>query len=121
MGRLVVICVLTEINHSEWAAPSFIVPNKDGRVRFISDFRRLNKQNKFMLYPLPYIKNMLNKLYNFTYATTLDLMMGYYNILFTYASKRIFSITTPFGRVKYNRLPMEVYIAPDIFQEKLVL
>ena len=43
LDRLVAIGLLTIINRSEWAAPSFIIPKKDGRVRFISDFRRLKK------------------------------------------------------------------------------
>jgi len=36
--RLVKIGVLKKVNRSEWAAPSFIIPEKDGSVRFISDF-----------------------------------------------------------------------------------
>ena len=36
---LVAISLLTKINHSEWAAPSFIILKKYGRVRFISGFR----------------------------------------------------------------------------------
>jgi len=36
--RLVKIGVLKKENHSEWAAPTFIIPKKDGSVRFISDF-----------------------------------------------------------------------------------
>ena len=37
--RLCKLGVLRKINHSEWAAPTFIIPKKDGTVRFISDFR----------------------------------------------------------------------------------
>ena len=68
------------MNHSEWAAPVFIIPKKDGRVRFVTDFRKLNAQIKLSPYPLPHIKDMLLKVSNFTYATALDLVMGYYNI-----------------------------------------
>ena len=39
LDRLESIGVLKKINHSKWAAPAFIVPKKDGRVRFVSDFR----------------------------------------------------------------------------------
>ena len=35
--------VLQRIQTSEWAFPSFIIPKKDGRVRLVSDFRRLNR------------------------------------------------------------------------------
>jgi len=35
---LIKIGVLKKMNRSEWAAPTFIIPKKDGSVRFISDF-----------------------------------------------------------------------------------
>ena len=41
--RLCKVGVLKKVNDSEWAAPTFIIPKKDGSVRFISDFRELNK------------------------------------------------------------------------------
>jgi len=42
--RLIKIGVLKKVNRSEWAAPTFIIPKKDGSVRFISDFQELNKR-----------------------------------------------------------------------------
>lgn len=42
--RLCEVGILRKVNHSEWAAPTFIIPKKDGSVRFISDFRELNKR-----------------------------------------------------------------------------
>jgi hypothetical protein len=41
LDRLCQLGVLRRINKSEWAAPTFIIPKKDGTVRFISDFREL--------------------------------------------------------------------------------
>ena len=38
VNRLVQIGVLKKVNRSEWAAPTFIIPKKDGTVRFLSDF-----------------------------------------------------------------------------------
>ena len=34
------------ILESEWGSPTFIIPEKDGKVRFISDFCKLNKKIK---------------------------------------------------------------------------
>ena len=31
-------------NNSEWAAPTYVIPKKNGTVRFIYDFRELNKK-----------------------------------------------------------------------------
>ena len=41
--RLSKIGVLRHVNHSEWGAPTFIIPKKDQTVHFISNFRKLNK------------------------------------------------------------------------------
>ena len=101
LDRLESIGVLRKVNRSEWAAPAFIIPKKDGRVRFISDFRKLNKQIKRTPYPLPHIKDMLLKVSNFTYATALDLVMGYYNIKLSDDASKLCTITTPFGKYEY--------------------
>jgi hypothetical protein len=78
--RLCSIGVLQKVNRSEWAAPTFIIPKKDGTVQFISDFRELNKRIKRKPYPIPKIQDLLLKLEGFRYATSLDLNMGYYHI-----------------------------------------
>ena len=44
---------------------------------------------------------------------------GYYNIVFTNETKKLSTITTPFGKYKYNHLPMGVCIEPGIFMEKM--
>ena len=78
-GSLVLLGVLEVVNDSEWGSPSFTQPtHKSNWVRFISDFRNLNKQVKQK--PMPKANEILFKLEVFQYATSLDLNMGYYNI-----------------------------------------
>ena len=38
VDRLVKAGILRKVNRSEWAAPTFIIPKRNGTVRFISDF-----------------------------------------------------------------------------------
>jgi hypothetical protein len=33
--------VLAKDSNSEWAAPTFFIPKKEGTVRFVTDFRQL--------------------------------------------------------------------------------
>ena len=67
--RLCSIGVLQKVNRSEWAAPTFIIPKKNGTVRFISDFRKLNKRIKRKPFPIPKIQDLLLKLEGFQYGT----------------------------------------------------
>jgi hypothetical protein len=107
------------VNRSEWAAPTFIVPKKDGSVQFISDFRKLNKRIKRKPYPIPKIQDMLLKLEGFQFATSLDLNMGYYHIELDPDAKKLCTIILPFGKYEYQQLPMGLCNSPDIFQEKM--
>jgi hypothetical protein len=53
------IGVLKRCSDSEWTAPTFIIPKKNGTVRFIPDFRTLNEELKRKPYPIPKIAQML--------------------------------------------------------------
>ncbi len=83
--RLCEIGVLKKVNRSSWGAPCFIIPKTDGTIRFLSDFRELNKLIRRKPFPLPKIQELLMKLEGFTMATSLDLNMGYYHIVLTHS------------------------------------
>lgn len=119
VDRLVDLGVLKRVNRSDWAAPTFIIPKKDGTVRFISDFRQLNMKIKRKPFPIPNIQDLLLKMEGFKYATSLDLNMGYYHIELTPGSKALCTIVLPWGKYEYQRLPMGLCNSPDIFQEKM--
>jgi hypothetical protein len=84
-------------------------------VRFISDFRELNKRIRRKPYPIPRISDLLLKLEGFTYATSLDLYMGYYHIELSPRSRELCTIVLPWGKYEYQRLPMGLCNSPYIF------
>ena len=55
----------------------------------------------------------------FTYATALDLNMGYYTIRLDPDAQKICTIILPWGKYSYLRLLMGVAGSLDIFQEKM--
>ena len=67
LNHLTEIGVLDFQGASEWSSPTFIQENKDGRVRWLSTVRALNKVIKSKQYPLPIIHDILRKQkgYNF--------------------------------------------------------
>ena len=119
VDRLCQLGVLKKVNRSQWAAPTFIIPKKDETVRFISDFRELNKKIKRKPFPIPKIQDLMLKLEGFQYATSLDLNMGYYHIELSPDSKKLCTIVLPWGKYEYQRLPMGLCNSPDIFQERM--
>ncbi len=77
--------------------PSFIIPKKNHTVPTISDFRELNKQIVRKPYPISKISITLQELEGFTYASTLDLNMGYYTIRLDPTAAKTCTIIFPWG------------------------
>jgi len=123
INRLVGIGVLKRQTSSEWASPTFIrIPKKDMTVRTISDFWELNKRIVRRPYPIPKISTTLQELEGFTYATALDLNMGYYTIRLNPRAVEMFTIIFPWGKYSYQRLPMGYAGSgwADIFQAEMM-
>ena len=85
----------------------------------MSDFREVNKRIVKTPYPLPKISSTLQEMEGFTYATQLDLNMGYYTIRLDGDAQKICTIILPWGKYSYMRLPMGMVGSPNIFQEKM--
>jgi transposase InsO family protein len=116
IARLTDIGVFKKAHDSEWAAPTFIQPKKTGDVRILTDFRQLNKYLRRKPFPLPKISDLLQKLEGFSYATAIDLSMGYYHVKLDEESSRLCTTVLPWGKYQYLRLPMGIKNSPDIFQ-----
>ena len=97
----------------------FIIPQKEGTVRFITDYRKVNRQIVRKPFPIPRIADTLHQLECFTFATTLDLNIGYYTIPLAECSKDITTIVTEFGKFRYTCLPMGMAISGDVLQSKV--
>jgi hypothetical protein len=104
---------------SEWAFPLFIIPKKNRTKRFLSNFWGVKKRLIRKPFPTPKISTVLQELEGFTFATSLDLNMGYYTIRLDPDASRIGTIIFLWGKYSYKRLPMGFAGSPDIFQTKM--
>ena len=84
----------------------------------------VNKRLVRKPFPIPKISTVLStvlqELEGFTFATTLDLNMGYYTIWLYPETFKICTIIFNSGNYSYFRLPMGIAGSPDVFQAKNV-
>jgi hypothetical protein len=62
---------------------------------------------------------VLQEIEGFSFATALDLNMGYYTIRSDPDASKICTIIFPWGKCSYKRLPMGIAGSPDILKGKM--
>jgi hypothetical protein len=65
---------------SPLGAPIFFIKKKDGKLRFVQDYRALNAITRKNRYPLPLIEDLIHWLKDVHYFTKLDVHWGYNNV-----------------------------------------
>ncbi len=65
---------------SPFASPFFFVKKKDGTLRPVQDYRKLNEMTIKNRYPLPLISELIDKLCSAKYFMKLDVCWGYNNV-----------------------------------------
>jgi hypothetical protein len=98
-----------------------LTPKKDNKWRFCIDYRRLNLATKPEGWPLPRIKDMIQRLgaKRCKYFGTLDATKGYYQAPLDEASKALTAFITPGGLYEWNRVAMGLRGAPAYFQKAM--
>jgi hypothetical protein len=96
-----------------------ITTKKDGFVRWVSNSGELNKVIRQKIYPLPKIQDILKKRPGYKYFTKIDISMQYYTFDLTDEAKDLCIIIAPFGKFRYECVPMGIKQSPDFVQEVL--
>ena len=90
---------------SPWNAPVILVKKIDDSTRFVCDFRRVNDITKRDTYPLPHIKDVIDKMAGTKYWTTLDAASAYWSIRLTESDKEKTAFSVPHGKYEFNVMP----------------
>ena len=110
---------LIEPSTSEWASPIVLVKKKDGTLRLCVDYRKLNAVSQADAYPMPRIDELIDRLGQARYITTLDLTRGYWQVPVSPESRTKTAFTTPFGLFQFKVMPFGLQGAPATFQRMM--
>ena len=58
----------------------FFVKKKEGSLRLVQDYQKLNEITVKNSYPLPLVSDVLTRLHDVEWFTTLDLQWGFNNV-----------------------------------------
>ena len=104
--------VLKPCDVTQWASPTFIIPKPESStVRWVSDFRELNKVLERTQYPLPRIQDIMLKQRGYRHFTKIDISMMFYCFELEQACKELCTIITLFGKFQYQQLPMGIKVS----------
>uniref|UniRef100_A0A3B3YYE4 ribonuclease H n=1 Tax=Poecilia mexicana TaxID=48701 RepID=A0A3B3YYE4_9TELE len=113
---------IIEPSRGEWCSPVVLVPKKnDSRQRFCIDFSKLNAVSVFDAYPMPRVDELIERLGNANYLTTLDLCKGYWQVPLTESSRDLTTFRVPSGLYRFRTMPFGLHGAPATFQRMMDL
>jgi len=107
-------------SNSPYSAPVFMVPKKNGKLRMVIDYRKLNAITVQEVWPLPIINEMLERLAGTPglekrYYSCIDLLSGFNQIELDEESKKYTAFSTHNAHYEYNRLPFGLRNGPAEF------
>lgn len=111
---------IVEPSNSPWSSPILLVKKKDGSFRFCVDYRKLNSVTVRDSYPLPLVSDILDKLRNAKYISSLDVKSAYWQVPVAESSRQYTAFTVPNrGLFQFRRMPFGLHNAPATWMRLL--
>jgi hypothetical protein len=104
---------------SPWGAPCLFVKKKNGAKRLVIDYRQLNKVTKADNYPMPRIKDNLDKLGKGKYFTKLDATSGFLQNPVHPEDTEKTAFNTRYGSYEFLVTPFGLKNSPSAFQRMM--
>jgi len=101
---------------SPYAAPVVLVKKADGTLRICCDYRKLNSQTVGNEFPLPNIAEIINKLGEAKFFSSIDLLQAYHQVPLTDRAKALTAFRTADRHLQYEVAPFGLKNMPSVFQ-----
>ena len=101
---------------SPYSSPAMLMPQKNGQLRLVIDYRQLNKQTVKSSWPIPSIEETFKTLGGSCYFSTIDMSAGFCQVSMDKNRQDYTAFSTPFGSFKWLRMPMGLTGSPNTFQ-----
>jgi len=113
---------IIEPSQSPWSAPMLLVPKKDGSLRPVIDYRRLNAATVPDRYPIPSIRTLLQEVgEGHAIFSSIDLAHGFLQVEMDPSSKDLTAFSTPHGHFAFTRMPFGLRNSPITFSRLMSL
>lgn len=104
---------------TDWVNSMVVVRKPNGTIRVCLDPSDLNKAIKREYYNIPTFDEIVSKIGEAKYFSTLDANNGFFQIPLDAESSKLCTFNTPMGRYKFLRLPFGICSAPEIFSRTI--
>jgi len=111
--------VSKKLNAKAYAISCFYIPKKDGSLRLVQDYRKLNQVTIKGKTPLPLIEEVIDKLKEARYFNKLDLIWGYNNIRIKEGDEWKATFLTNKGLFKPQVIYFRLCNLPETFQRMM--
>ena len=106
---------------TDWvSAPTIVTkPSAKNGIRLCIDSRPLNTALKRSEYPIPTVDHLLTEINNAKVFTLADIKSAFWHVPLDEPSSLLTTFNTPLGRMKWNRMPFGISVAPEEFQRRI--